>query len=176
MDYLFKSERLGFRPWTQADYELLNSLCGDPLVMKHFPSTLNPTEVQEFLDRLQLHYKTNGYCYFLAELRATGAGIGFIGLAYQNYESEYTPCVDIGYRLFSKYWGQGLATEGSRFMIEVARDYYNLKQLRAFATQGNKDSIAVMQRIGMQYVGSFTHPKLLDYPKLANCVTYQIEL
>lgn len=175
MKYLFKSERLGYRPWQNEDIAFLYKLCANKEVMRHFPSTLNLMQTGEFLDRLQKHQQNHGYCYFMAELLETNQSIGFIGLAYQNYESDYTPCTDIGWRLMPEFWGAGLATEGARRMIELARDKFGLPEVKAFATAGNIASIKVMERCEMDYLGSFDHPKLVDYPDLARCVAYGVK-
>ncbi len=56
---------------------------------------------------MQFTNQKRGYCYFATDELTSGKFIGFIGLMYQNYEADFTPCVDIGWRLAKKYWGKG---------------------------------------------------------------------
>ncbi len=55
--------------------------------------------------------------------------LGFIGLNIPGFEAEFTPCVEIGWRLTSKYWGQGLATEGAKAMIKLEFEKFSLTEI-----------------------------------------------
>jgi len=147
-------------------------LCSNPEVMEHFPSTLNDEETKHFLQRLIDHHEKYGYSYFACELKDTGAIIGFIGLAYQTYDSPCTPAVDIGWRLLPSAWGKGYATEGAKACLEFAFQTLNLDEVVSVCTTTNIGSEKVMQRIGMTKRGSFEHPKLKDYPELQACLWY----
>ena len=87
--YIFKSDRLGFRNWTTEDLTEFTNINANPEVMEFFPKPLTQTETAEFIDRLQNHYVKNGYNYFATEIIETGELIGFIGLAYQEYKTEF---------------------------------------------------------------------------------------
>lgn len=173
-NYLFTSPRLGFRPWVQDDLEEFSAMNADPVVMKHFPKPLSNEESGEFLDRLFKHYSTHGYCYFAAEILETGELIGFIGLAYQTYNSIFTPATDIGWRLKRTAWGKGYATEGAKRCLEYAFEDLKLKRVISTCTQQNQASERVMQKTGMTKMGEFDHPRLQEYPNLQKCVWYQI--
>ena len=43
-NYIFKSERLGFRNWTEKDNTKMGMINSDPKVMEHFPTI--PTQKQ----------------------------------------------------------------------------------------------------------------------------------
>lgn len=147
----------------------------DAAVMEHFPKTLSAAESAAFLARLQEHFEQYGYCYYAVELRRTGEWIGFIGLAYQAYETAFTPAVDIGWRLIPRYWGHGYATEGARRCLEHAFTVLELDRVIATCTLSNKPSERVMQKLGMNHLGSLTHPKLKGYPEYEQCSCYGIE-
>lgn len=147
----------------------------DTAVMEHFPKTLNVEESAAFLARLQDHFQEYGYCYYAVEIRETGEWIGFIGLAYQNYKTAFTPAVDIGWRLVPGSWGQGYATEGARRCLEHAFTVLNLDRVIATCTLSNKPSERVMQKLGMHCLGHLNHPKLKGYPEYERCLCYGIE-
>lgn len=67
MEYLFTSERLGFRNWKMEDLDDLAQLCADPEVMEHFPSTLSRAETEAYLRRMKRHFDEHGYNYFATE-------------------------------------------------------------------------------------------------------------
>jgi len=49
-EYLFKSERLGFRNWRNEDLEEFAKLNADEGVMEHFPTIISKTEVEELIE------------------------------------------------------------------------------------------------------------------------------
>lgn len=172
LEYLFKSERLGFRNWKQEDIEPFAEMCADEKVMAYFPTKLNRTEARSLIERLVAQFEKHGYTYYSTELLATGEWIGFIGMAWQEYESIYTPATDIGWRLKSSAWGKGFATEGAKRCLEHAFGELKLKEIISVCPLSNRASERVMQKIGLVKAGEFDHPKLGDYPKLRRCVCY----
>jgi len=174
-NYIFTSERLGFRNWTIADLSKFAEINSDPLVMEHFPKTLSTDETEEFIGRLQRHYVDRGYSYFATEVIETGELIGFIGLAYQTYETDFSPSTDIGWRLKKTAWGKGYATEGAKKCLEYAFEELNIKRIISTCTVNNNRSENVMQKIGMSKKGSFNHPKLKEYPEYEKCIWYEID-
>ncbi|MCX7550389.1 GNAT family N-acetyltransferase [Xanthomarina sp. F2636L] len=173
-DYIFKSKRLGFRNWTQNDLEQFSEMNANPNVMEHFPKPLTENETSAFIERLLKHYETYGYCYFATEILNTGEFIGFIGLAYQDYKTDFTPATDIGWRLKQSAWGYGYATEGALRCLDFAFNHLHLEQVIATCTHKNNKSEHVMKKVGMKMIGKFNHPKLKDYPEYETCLCYQI--
>lgn len=174
-DYFFKSERLGFRNWVKEDLPTLAKLNADLEVMEHFPKPLTKKETATFIVRLQDHYKKHGYNYFATEVLKTGELIGFIGLAYQDYKTDFTPATDIGWRLKKSAWGNGYATEGAKRCLNFAFQELNLDQIISVCTKKNTKSENVMKKIGMKKVGEFKHPKLKEYPNYEICTCYEIK-
>lgn len=173
-NYLFESERLGFRNWLKSDLESLTAMNEDPGVMEFFPKTLSPDESLDLLNRLTNHFEQYGHTYYAVELKTSKKFIGFIGLAYQEYESPLTPNVDIGWRLLPEAWGKGYATEGAQRCLQLAFEDLHISKIVSTCTVSNIPSENVMKKIGMKKMGYFNHPKLADYPEIQKCVWYQI--
>ena len=173
-EYILTSERLGFRNWTDQDLEAFAAINSNPEVMEHFPQILSLKETAEFINRLKARYAKNGYCYFATEILETGEFIGFIGLDYKDFKSNFTPAVDIGWRLKKSVWGKGYAPEGAKRCLEFAFDDLNLEKIIAICPETNVNSEKVMKKIGMKKIGVFKHPLLHAYPDLENCLCYQI--
>ncbi len=150
-------------------------LNADTEVMAHFPQPLTPEETAAFIERLQKHYDKNGYNYFATELLETGEFIGFIGLAYQEYETDFTPATDIGWRLKKPAWGKGYATEGAKRCLDFAFKELGLKKVISTCTLKNSPSENVMKKIGMTRKEEFKHPRLAAYPDYETCIWYEIE-
>ena len=88
-EYIFKSERLGFRNWTKNDLTEFAKMNADLEVMEHFPKPLTEKETAELIDRFENHFLKNRHTYFATEILNSGEFIGFIGLAFQKYQTVY---------------------------------------------------------------------------------------
>ena len=172
--YFFHSARLSFRNWTEGDLHEFTKMNADPAVMEHFPKQLTEHETSEFIHRLQQHYDKHNYTYFATEVLHTREFIGFIGLAYQEYETDFTPATDIGWRLKKSAWDKGYATEGAKRCLEFAFDELGMDRIISVCTIGNRRSEPVMRKIGMQKKCLFNHPKLKDHPGYERCVCYEM--
>ena len=172
-NYLFKSSRLGFRNWTEKDIVPMSKINADKNVMEYFPSTQNQKQTEDFIKRMQKSYDENGYCYFAVDILETGELIGFIGLSYQDYKAEFTPCIDIGWRLKKAAWGNGFATEGAKTCLDFAFKKLDLKSVVAISPELNQKSQQVMKKIEMKKYSTFLHPSIDDNDPLKPCVLFK---
>ena len=170
--YLFTSQRLGFRTWLQDDIDALAAINADNVVMEFFPSVQTREQTAAFILRMQAMYEQRGYCYYAVDTLHDAAFIGFTGLAWQEYEAHFTPCVDIGWRLAAGAWGKGYATEAATRCLHHGRRELGLGPILSVAPRANVPSIRVMQKAGLSYVQDFTHPLLKGNLRLERCVLY----
>ncbi len=174
MDYLFTSERLGFRNWLDNDFEALHTIISDEQVMRFFPKISSEEETWALMRRMQKSFEQNRFCYFAVERLDNQELLGILGMAEQSFEADFTPCVDIGWRLKASAWGKGYASEGAKKCLEYAFETIGLKEVVAMAPILNTPSIGVMRKVGMTYVKNFKHSKLKDYPNIEECALYRI--
>lgn len=173
--YLFTSERLGFRNWIDADVDVMSEINMNADVMEFFPALQSREDTQKFIERMQKSFERTGFCYFAVDMLEDAELIGFIGLAEQTFESDFTPCVDIGWRLHPKAWYKGFATEGAKECLDYGFNKLKLEKIVSMAPVINVKSIHVMEKIGMQKVSYFeNHPYLLNDARLKKCVLYEI--
>ncbi len=168
--------RLTLRNWQQQDFKPFAILNHDPEVMKFFPKILNEEESNNAINKFIAHFEKHGFGLLAVERNDNKKFIGFIGLNIPNFTTNFTPCVEIGWRLAKEHWGQGLATEGATAILQHAFDQLKLKEIVAFTAKNNLASIAVMKKIGMKRVidGDFPHPNLPSNHALAPHILYKI--
>lgn len=171
-EYIFTSERLGFRNWTDQDLEPMSQISSDEDVMEFFPSLQTKEYTEGFIKRMQNEFKERNYCYFAVEIKNTYEFIGFIGLHLQTFEADFTPCVDIGWRLKKSVWNQGYATEGALRCLAYARDDLKINRVYSITPKINIRSERIMQKAGMQKEKEFVFELLKDDERLKNCVLY----
>src|SRR5579883_2795823 len=161
---MIQTERLLLRAWRDTDRKPFAALNADPRVMRYFPSVLSRQESDDGVDRILRAFDERGWGFFAAELRETGAFIGFIGLWIPAFDAHFTPCVEIGWRLAAEYWNRGLATEGARAAARYGFDTLGLREIVAFTAEQNLPSRRVMEKIGMTHdpKDDFDHPGVAE--------------
>nr|WP_174507310.1 GNAT family N-acetyltransferase [Acinetobacter sp. Marseille-Q1620] len=171
---MLKTDRLILRQWKESDYLPFIKMGLDPEVMKYFPNLLTKDEslriieiVKEIIDRKQ-------WGIFAVELKENHEFIGFIGLHDQPVQFDFSPCVEIAWRLAKEYWGKGYATEGAKAVLEYAFNTLHLDKVVSFTASINKPSESVMKKIGMTKVKEFNHPEFSSAPDLEKHVLYEI--
>lgn len=174
--YLFTSERLGFRNWAETDIDPMSALCADPEVMEFFSPITDIDYTANFIKRMQKQYAESEYCFFAVDKMDTNEFIGFIGLSDITYPADFTPSVEIGWRLQKKEWNKGYATEGAKRCLQYAFEDLKIPIIHSIAPEINKKSQRIMIKIGMSRIGSFDHPLLLNDPRLKSCTIYKIEV
>lgn len=170
-----RTERLLLRAWRPADREPFAALNADPEVMEHFAAPLTRADSHAFVDRIEATLATQGWGLWAVEVPGLAEFIGFIGLAVPRFEADFTPCVEVGWRLARAAWGQGFAPEGATEVLRLAFDELQLDEVVSFTAVGNAKSRRVMEKIGMTHEpgDQFDHPSLpLGHP-LSRHVIYR---
>jgi ribosomal-protein-alanine N-acetyltransferase len=164
------------RRWRDADREPFAALNADPVVMEFFPALLSRAESDAFVDRIEETFDRNGWGLWAIEVAADGTFAGYVGLWPAVFESDFTPAVEIGWRLAAACWGRGYAPEGARAALAFGFDTLGLDEIVSFTTVGNIRSQRVMQKIGMTRdpEDDFDHPNLPAGHPLRRHVLYKI--
>jgi ribosomal-protein-alanine N-acetyltransferase len=169
-----ETPRLILRQWKEADHEPYIRLNMDPDVMEFFPSISTKTKTLEQIERFSQRIIQHGYGFFAVERKDNNQFIGFTGLSNPGFESSFTPCVEIGWRLSKENWNQGFATEAAKACLAFGFDKLGLNEIYSFTSVHNKRSEQVMIKIGMTRDGFFEHPSVEDGHILKKHVLYKI--
>ncbi len=177
LERVITTERLVLRLWKAEDTEPYYQMNQDPEVLRYLIGPLSREQVAEFMVDMNAGFAADKYCLFAVEEQESGAFIGFVGLSRPRFEAHFTPCVEIGWRLASEYWGQGYATEAARAVLAYAFDVLKLEEIVSFTVPANVRSQNVMRKIGMvrDEEGDFLLPKLPAEHRLAQHVLYRIK-
>ena len=170
-----ETDRLILRAWKAEDLPLFAKMNKDARVMRYFPSILTAEQTESFYNRIQSEFKRNGWGLYAVELKSSGIFIGYVGLHEIGFDADFTPGVEIGWRLAADYHNQGLATEAAKEVFKFAKQN-GLQRLYSFTAKQNTPSERVMQKIGMTKVREFEHPNLSPDSPLRTHVLYQIDL
>lgn len=157
-----RSDRLLLRPWRDADRGPFAALNADPVVMEHFPATLDRAASDALAGRIAEHFDRHGWGLWALEVPGVTPFAGYVGLAVPRFDAPFMPAVEIGWRLARDHWGRGYASEGARRVLRFAFVEAGLAEVVSFTVPANRRSWRVMERIGMvrDPDGDFDHPLL----------------
>lgn len=168
--------RLILRPWRSSDRPPFAALNADPRVVEFLPRALTPAESDALAERIEAHFAERGFGLWAVEAPGVAEFAGFVGLSVPAFETHFTPCVEIGWRLAAEYWGQGFATEGARAALAFGFEALKLAEIVSFTVPANLRSRRVMERLGMTHRASddFDHPRLAEGDPLRRHVLYRL--
>ena len=173
--YIFTSARLGFRNWDFADIDKMHEINSDEKVMEFFPYIPTKEQTAEFVKRMKKQFEGKGFCYFAVDKLEDNEFIGFIGLSEQTYKADFTPCIDIGWRIKSSEWNKGFASEGAKKCLDYALNDLKLEKVYSIAPKINTKSEHIMIKIGLKKQYEFEHTLLTNTERLKTCVLYVTE-
>lgn len=156
-----KTNRLKLRQWKESDLPHFAEITADPEVMKYFPNPLSRTESDELAHKIQSLISMQGWGLWAVEELKNNTFIGFVGLHKTLPELPFSPCIEIGWRLSKKYWGNGYATEAAKEVIKHAFSVLNLSAIYSFTPVNNTRSRALIGRLEMHNTHqNFEHPSI----------------
>lgn len=179
------SQRLNYLLMDESDAELFFQLDQDIEVMRYINGGKKTTreEIEKhFIPRL-LSYRNpqQGWGLWKVSLNTNQEYIGWILIRPMGFFTDHPEYdnLEIGWRFFRKSWGKGYASEAASSLIEAfkaasatqAIDLVN--KVSAIAMPGNEASIAVMKKLGLNYLRTTIYRDPLGDEKV---VYYQKQL
>ncbi len=162
---IINSERLGFRPFEDSDFEHLKKLDMDPEVRAYFPNGIDtPEKIRERITRNRARYAENGFSDFAVIESETGQFVGRAGFGLMEGGE-----IEVGFVFLKEYWGQGLAQEALRALLAWAKQSISAQRILAFTPTEHGASIRVMEKCGMRYLKT-------DIAHGVRCVFYEYPL
>ncbi len=154
---LLSTARLVLRQFTPADVDRLVLLDSDAEVM-HFITGGAPTSHAEIADVILplwlRYYETSQVAgFWAAEERASGDFVGWFHLRPGAGRAADEP--ELGYRLRRQSWGSGLASEGSRALVDFAFTKAAARRVTAETMFAHAASRRVMEKVGMRHIRTF---------------------
>ena len=146
MELNFKTERLYIRPISEHDIENVHRL--HSLAETDEFNTLGiPKDIQETRKIVENWILENNKRHtFAIELKNEHEFIGLIGI---NLGKEKYKNAEVWFKLDSKFWNKGYATESLKRIIAFGFNDLNLHRIEAGCAVANTGSIQVLEKAGM---------------------------
>ena len=147
-----ETDRLILRPFKKTDYKKVYEICSDYELVKttlNIPYPYTEQFAKDFIDCCKQSLKEKKI-YELA-------------VCFKDNENTVVGCIklcperakraEIGYWIDRKFWGQGIATEAAKAIINFGFENLKLNSIYARHFDMNPASGKVMKKCGMKYVG-----------------------
>jgi RimJ/RimL family protein N-acetyltransferase len=147
-----ETDRLVIRSWnlSEDDRQVFHELNSDKQIMHYFPFRRSREVADKVLEKIITVAVADGYGWAAICIKDSGQPIGFAGLSKVNFEVDFTPATEIGWRLIVRHWHKGYASEAATALVAHGFEDLCLDEIVSFALPANTASIAVMQRLGMR--------------------------
>jgi RimJ/RimL family protein N-acetyltransferase len=152
-----QTDRIRLVPLSDEHLELEVELDSDPEVMRYLTG--------DGRTRAQVEHAHGLRLATAQPVAALGFWVGFVKDDFVGWwllqpagwgeEALIPGQAELGYRLLRRYWGKGLATEGSREMMRHAFEDLEIQRVFALTMTVNERSRATMSSAGLQYVRTF---------------------
>ena len=146
-----RTARMTLRAFRPDDVENLVALDGDPQVMHFITGGRATPRDQIESEVLPAFLRRTPFGFWAAEVEGEFAGWFHLRPGPQAPPDE----PELGYRLARRFWGQGLATEGSMALIATAFEAFGARRVTAQTMVVNTASRRVMEKCGMRVVRFF---------------------
>ena len=170
------TDRLLMRRWRPEDRDAFAVINADPRVMRFLGGPLSSERSDQLANSIEERFDSQGFGFWALELVGVAPFIGMTGLNIPRFEAPFMPAVEVGWRLDSRYWGRGIATEAARASLDFAFGPVDLDEVVAFTAPDNSRSRRVMERLGMHRdpADDFEHPMIAADSPLRRQVLYRI--
>ncbi len=133
-----------------SDLQELAPILADPLAMKFSTMGIYSTlQTEKAINNFIDSYNKFGFGLWAVVLKESNLLIGYCGLAIDRIDNRDEP--EIGYRLDSKFWGKGFATEAASASIQYGFDRIELPYILGAAQRQNIASVRVLKKLGMTF-------------------------
>ena len=142
------TDRLILRAFRRDDLPLYEALGRDPEVMRYLGGLWSAEKTGQAALEANRSLHEHGYGFLAVGGRSDGAFLGVAGLSVEHW---YPDDLQVGWRFFEQYWGQGYASEAGGAWLDLAFARTGRARIIAMADTPNHRSLAVMRRLGMVY-------------------------
>jgi ribosomal-protein-alanine N-acetyltransferase len=176
MALALRTPRLLLREWRDEDADAFAAMSADAEVMELLLGPFDRATSDRWVAAVRAAWQSRNFGQWVVELPGEARFIGVVGLNRVGFEAQFTPAVEVAWRLARPYWGHGFAYEAARAAIEDGFYRVGLAEIVAITTPPNTRSWRLMERLGMvrDIGGDFDHPRVLEGHRLRRHVLYRL--
>lgn len=144
------SRRLALREFALGDDEFVLRLLNDASFLRFIgdKGVRTLADARQYITKSPLDsYRRHGFGLYLVSLSSDGTPIGMCGLVKRDGLQD----ADVGFAFLPQFRSRGYAAESAAAVLDYGRGPLGLPRIVAIAAPDNRASIAVLERIGLEY-------------------------
>ncbi|MCC6866349.1 MAG: GNAT family N-acetyltransferase [Ignavibacteria bacterium] len=149
-NYIIETKRLKLREFVTGDNGFIYKLLNSPGWLKYIGNRKinSDDDALKYIEEILINgYKTQGFGFYLIELKEAGENAGMCGLVKRPGLKN----VDLGFALLPEFENYGYAFEASIGVLDYASKILKLKKVAAITVTQNLPSIKLLQKLGMTF-------------------------
>ncbi|HZO36300.1 MAG TPA: GNAT family N-acetyltransferase [Solirubrobacteraceae bacterium] len=154
--------RLRLRRWRDDDEAPMMAINRDADVTRYLNRPIDERSVELFHGQIADHWDRHGFGPWAVEPLAGGGLIGFVGVGYPGFLPAVAHRPELGWRLATRTWGGGYATEAAVAARDDALGRLALPSLISIIHPDNVRSQRVAEKLGMT-IGAQIHNPVLGH-------------
>ncbi len=139
----------------EKHFEVLCRMHRNSSVMATLGGLRSAEQTREFLNSNLEHWQEHGYGLWVFTAKADGQFVGRGGLRHVHVAGNDE--LELAYALEAAFWGQGLATEMARGILDIGSQSFDRSSIVCFTLASNRASQRVMEKLGFHYERDFVH-------------------
>lgn len=146
---ILTTPRLQLRPITMSDVDSLHMFWTTPGIRKYLwdDVVIAREQVTEIIASSIHDFATHGFGHWVVTYKDESELIGWCGLRHFGEPPE----VEVLYGIVPQLWGQGLAVEATRAVLQHGFATLGLERIFAGTDPPNTASVRVMEKVGMHF-------------------------
>ncbi len=157
----FETERLQLRPTSRYDAAFILALFNSPKWLRFIGDrqVRSMQQVEIYIaEKIEPQFGRLGYGNYTVVNKVDGCKIGSCGL----YDRIGLDGIDLGFAFLPEFEGKGFAFEAANRLKKAAFENFSLTKLSAITTPDNLSSQKLLDKLGFQFVNSFSLPDDID--------------
>lgn len=153
---MIQTERLTLRPLTHADAAFIMALLNERGFIENIGdrNIRSIEDAQGYIDRQAESQRTHGFALWRVGMKGSGEPVGIAGLVKRDGLDD----PDIGYAVLERFYGQGIAQQAGRGVMDYARRVLGVGRIVGITALHNDASGRVLEKVGVSYRGLITLP------------------
>jgi RimJ/RimL family protein N-acetyltransferase len=137
--------KVSLREWKKSDAASLTKIANNRKIWDNvrdqLPHPYTKKDAKNWLALVKKQKKITTFC-----IEADGEMAGSIGFTLK--EDVYRRTAEIGYFIAEEYWGNGIATEAIKQLVEYIENNFDIVRIYAEVFEYNKASMKVLEKNG----------------------------
>lgn len=145
---MIHTKRLTLIPPTDTDWFALRDLWRDAMARRYLGGVFTEDKITQKIISLKQHWIEHQFGHFAVYETSSNKLLGLCGLTHSD------DGVELSYKYFPTYWGNGYALEAAKAMLQYGFDELKLEFIVAITQDKNEKSWKMLEKLEMKLIDS----------------------